>query len=264
MFGTKARYCAYTELLFCGRCMSPAPRPLPWRIVQEGSDMEYPVCRAAADFIDSIWNLPTIALSAVAPEMLANSPHLLRIMQLRARLASVTEAVTIAASAAAAAQAAAAAWAPDEKFKLSIETSMVSTAVSPIQRAALESEAAASVHATLASICSAALGQHLAFMWESVELMPLSLILLAATRPGASKIVTRLSNAVAAVERYAAEKGMDAALMAGATRAASASVASAASVAADGRSGSMAAAGGAGTGELLTPPPRGRSAGGFG
>ena len=34
MFGVKAHYCAYTELLFCTECFGNESRQLPWRVVQ--------------------------------------------------------------------------------------------------------------------------------------------------------------------------------------------------------------------------------------
>ena len=34
MFGVKANFCWYTELLFCTECFGEEERPLPWRVVQ--------------------------------------------------------------------------------------------------------------------------------------------------------------------------------------------------------------------------------------
>lgn len=67
MFGTKAVYCHYLELLFCKRCLGTQKRALPWRIIHLKDFKKYPVSTLAAEFLDAIWNVPLIDLPRVAP-----------------------------------------------------------------------------------------------------------------------------------------------------------------------------------------------------
>lgn len=67
MYGKKANYCHYTELLFCGDCHGKQRRPIPWRIVQKGDGKPRRVSTSAAEYLDNISVLPVVDLAAVAP-----------------------------------------------------------------------------------------------------------------------------------------------------------------------------------------------------
>ncbi|KAA0159563.1 hypothetical protein FNF28_05815 [Cafeteria roenbergensis] len=80
-----ARYCSYTELLYCNECFEnyvpeavaagsgadEGPRTpklehaIPWRVVHELSSKKYPVCAAAEAFLRKIWRAPMIDVTAV-------------------------------------------------------------------------------------------------------------------------------------------------------------------------------------------------------
>jgi hypothetical protein len=188
MFGTKALFCAYTELLFCGECMSedgsaggaPCARPLPWRLVHDLDDAPAPVCRAAGEFIDSVWNLPVVALSAAAPRTLAMSPQLQRLGALRARVVDLQERITAAAAGRAA-----------EGGGEEGAGALPSEALAPVAAAAARSPAAATALNAAAAILRRSLGPKLAFLGSAPELLPLSLIVPFAS--SGSKLLKRVT-----------------------------------------------------------------------
>ena len=109
MFGRKAVFCRYLELLFCKSCRGNQRRPLPWRMIhlqdftpQKVGELSHcssigvrraitpSCCRArqvslaAAEFLDQVWEHPVIDLDSVAPGLLGRHRKLARMAQARA------------------------------------------------------------------------------------------------------------------------------------------------------------------------------------
>jgi hypothetical protein len=97
-----ASYCYYLELLVAKPVFGDERRVIPWRLVHLSDEMEYPVCRQAAAFIDTIWRMPVLQLSSVAPRVVALYPALQRLRELRYRLVTLKGQMKALASAAAA------------------------------------------------------------------------------------------------------------------------------------------------------------------
>lgn len=206
MFGVKATYCWYTELLFCPNCMSGKDgksflRPLPWRIVQELDDTPYPVSRAAAEYIDSVWEMPIIALTAVAPRTLGRNSNLRKIAALRGRIADLRE--TIVRRAAGMdynghttnnSLLTPQKYTDDESTKLNKEqdSTLLSEQLPPIKVIAEASPNAGAALAQCTNILRNTLGNGLFFMGEVPELLPLSLIVPAASTVGNTRIIPKL------------------------------------------------------------------------
>lgn len=86
MFGLKAQFCWYTELLFCGDCIGSNMRPLPWRVLYFLDDKPYRVSTEAADFIDSLWTVPVLDIQALDDQLYSRFPELGRTQSLREEL----------------------------------------------------------------------------------------------------------------------------------------------------------------------------------
>lgn len=211
MFGVKATYCWYTELLFCPDCFNaPAGsanggkaelRPLPWRIVHELDDTPYPVCHAATQYIDSVWEMPIVALSSVAPKTLGRSQTLKRIAGLRGRISETRERIVRVAAAVDAAgnpftgAGGAADGGNNDDASDGGGGGGAQSTPAPAAVIARTSEAAAAALARCTSVLRSALGPSLAFMGEAPELLPLSLIIPAASPAAGGKITARLADA---------------------------------------------------------------------
>jgi hypothetical protein len=170
-------------------------RPLPWRVVHELDDTPYHVSAAAASYIDSVWEMPIIALTAVAPRTLSKCATLKRIAALRGRIADVRERTVRTA---ARADGLGGDWDGDGEGD---------GGAPPPALAALtqESKSAAAALAGCAAALRQCLGTGLAFMGEAPELLPLSLIVPAASNQGGNKIIGRLENAERALVELLAE-----------------------------------------------------------
>lgn len=256
MFGEKAHYCWYTELLFCQKCMMQGPllaqrakerkaegrtvqstsrtaicmRALPWRIVQELDDTLYPVSRAAALFLDSIWEKPIIALTACAPYTLTNSPGLQKITAMRGRIADLKERIATSAAAADGVSLAALGsdlngpfvFSPnvgssrallglqesdttdtDTQKELRSPNALPSEAPPPLVTATSASRSAASAVNMAGGIIKRTLGPKLSFLGEIPELLPLFLIVPMASPEGSRKIVARLNDTIRRLESLA-------------------------------------------------------------
>jgi len=195
-FGTKALYCHYTELLFCGGCMSPRGRPIPWRVVHMLDDSEFAVSKVAAEFIDTVWDSPIIAMSAVAPATLAKAAMLKRLMGLRSRLADLVERIATAAARV------------DGDFDGAPEGELLSESINPTQRAAQSSLQAAAMLRDVTSIIRAELGGDNGFLMDSVEMWPLSKLVYASSKSGAARLEARLVSAFSAVNGFVAHSGL--------------------------------------------------------
>lgn len=75
MFGTKAHYCNYLELLFCPSCFGRERRPLPWRLIHELDDSPKRVSKMAADYLDTVWASPCVVPTRHAPDIVASPKH---------------------------------------------------------------------------------------------------------------------------------------------------------------------------------------------
>jgi Putative zinc-RING and/or ribbon len=277
MWGVHANYCFFTELLFCsgkpktqfgdssslfgsvlnsisasgaasGTCMASEPRPIPWRVVQDLDATPLPVSKAAAVFIDRMWHLPLVALSAVAPGTLARVPALQRVIQLRARIADLIESAVVTAGgtnvAASSHSGSNAVRSPSPGPGIPTSSSSSDPALigalsppspslggsagpsgavkhlyrpsyytrpggilpseepTPIDDAARRSKEAAAMKDRLLAIGRVHVGSSLGFMLNSVELLPLSLIVpLATSKSAAAKVLGRLSAAAQAIEK---------------------------------------------------------------
>jgi hypothetical protein len=222
MFGTKANFCFYTELLFCPKCMSPDGRIIPWRVVQDLDDSPRPVSKAAAAYIDSVAKLPMIALSAVAPSTLTRSPYLTRIQKERARLADLIETVVLACRNYDRQQKASSILEDDDLgsadgVDASVRDALLeelnefhpSAAPPPLMAAINESENASEMLALCKSEAARCLGQQLAFMVETVEMLPLSIIALVSTEAGGGRrVLPRLAAAINAVNEVGQRYGL--------------------------------------------------------
>jgi len=273
MFDTRAYYCNYTELLFCGACMSPLSsggdtagggaastgspptstgpmghfsRAIPWRIVHNVDDTPYPVCRAAAEYIDSLFDLPIIALTAVAPNTLTRSLPLQRLAALRDKLVDLRTRVVAGSTAilssapggtarsSSSSTSAATATATPQQLPLTATAAAASTTVlyapeadeegrvilseapTTVDILTNQSTAAAGRLSAASNILNRCLGPKLVFLAEVPELLPLSLITqLAAPRsPLMATIMTRLGkvgvqlSSLAETFESTAEKGV--------------------------------------------------------
>jgi hypothetical protein len=121
MFGLKANYCNYTELLFCSNCFGSQQRAIPWRVVHNLDVKPYPyvavpvfglvgspkkltgrfvlvfrvfwpqrfarsVSKVAAEFLDNIYALPVVNFRSVSTRLYATSKPLQHQRTLRMRL----------------------------------------------------------------------------------------------------------------------------------------------------------------------------------
>ena len=86
MFGRKAVYCRYLELLFCKSCRGSQKRPLPWRMVHLSDFTPEKVSRAAAEFLDSVWPHPLLDMETLAPATVRRSKKLTKFLAARAAL----------------------------------------------------------------------------------------------------------------------------------------------------------------------------------
>lgn len=191
--------------------VSPEPRPIPWRIVHDLDDTPFPVSRGAADYIDRIMGAPIIALSALAPRSLARSEALQLVMQLRARIADLLEAVAVNAaeverqgSALPRPSAVSAASGDDD---CAGPAWVLSEQPTPLRNAVQSSPAAAAAFRDCSRLVRKTVGDRLAFMAESVELLPLSLIV-RIDEDGQDRVTPRLAAAARAIEQYAVSRGL--------------------------------------------------------
>ena len=76
LFGRAAVYCYYLELLVCASDFGDKKRIIPWRMVHKSDLRPYPVCHAAAQFLDSVWDIPVVVYSQVAPDAYRKQPRL--------------------------------------------------------------------------------------------------------------------------------------------------------------------------------------------
>ena len=97
MFGTKAHYCHYTELLYCTECFGAETRAIPWRVVQSLDMKPRPVSIIAADFLDTMWRLPLITMSAVSPRQFTRRRALQEMTEYRERLVELVVRVCVRA-----------------------------------------------------------------------------------------------------------------------------------------------------------------------
>ena len=212
--GLPAHFCNYTELLFCERCMAPEPRPIPWRIVHELDDEPRPVSRNAAEYVDRILGAPIVALSALAPRTLARSEPLQQVMQLRARIADLLEAIAVGAAelernGGEVRPSAVSAVSGDDESGMPGGGSAAlvpSEQLSPLKHSVQTSRAAAAAFRDCSRLFRKSVGDRFAFMVESVELLPLSLIA-RIDGDGQDRIVPRLAAAARALEQYAVSRG---------------------------------------------------------
>jgi hypothetical protein len=208
--GTKANFCNYTELLFCDRCMAPEPRPIPWRVVQDLDDTPHRVSAGAADYIDRIADAPIVALSAIAPRTLARSKPLQHVTQLRARLADLLEAVAVGAAEVEAregydnADAGEGDSLADDENDAAL-AQLPSESQTPLKKAVMTSRAAATAFRECMRLFRQTAGERLVFMTETVELLPISLIVV--IDDGDAKVVPRLTAAVRGITQYASARG---------------------------------------------------------
>jgi hypothetical protein len=174
----------------------PARRPLPWRIVHDLVDERVPVSRAAAAFIDSLWDLPVVALSAVAPETLNAHPQLRALGAARARLVDLRERISRAA--------ARAAGEGGDGPPPTRPGALLSEELAPAESQAARSPAASSALAATTAILRRSLGAKLCFIAEVPELLPLSLIVALAAR--ASPLLARLRERMSDAEQRLTDK----------------------------------------------------------
>ncbi|CAE7840621.1 unnamed protein product [Symbiodinium sp. KB8] len=85
----RAVYCNYLELLIAAPSFGSERRIVPWRLVHLGDDTPLPVCRQAAAYIDTIWHMPVLQLSRVAPKVMSRQEQLQRMRELRYRLVTL-------------------------------------------------------------------------------------------------------------------------------------------------------------------------------
>jgi hypothetical protein len=164
-----------------------ARRSLPWRVIHNLDDETYPCSRAAASYLDSVWDLPIVALSAVAPRTLSRLPQLQALGSARARLSDLRERISTAA--------ARSANEPGFSAAEIASTALPSEALSPANATAMRSPAAATALSAAAAVIKRALGSKLAFIADVPELLPLSLICLLAARD--SPLLLRLRERMA-------------------------------------------------------------------
>ena len=198
---------------FVCSAVSPEPRSIPWRIVHDLDDTPHPVSRGAADYIDRIMGAPIIALSALAPRSLARSEPLQQVMQLRARIADLLEAVAVNAAdlerrgAAVPRSSAASTASGDDDTAGSGPAWVLSEQPTPLRNAVRTSPAAAAAFRDCSRVFCKTVGDRLAFMAESVELLPLSLIV-CIDEDGHERVTPRLAAAARAIEQYAVTRGL--------------------------------------------------------
>ena len=210
-----AVYCNYTELLFCGSCMSPTPRSIPWRILHKLEDTPMPVSRVAATFLAAIGDAPIVSLQTTAPRTLERSPALRRLLHLRSRVDAMLEKIVALAAEQPGDAAAVLADAPQTPAAapLRAQRSLPSQALSPLlAEAAKGSAAAAAVAAEVSALLETSLGPSLRFLAESTDLLPLSLIVPlggSATPKGDGQVaLARLSTTITALDRFARQRGL--------------------------------------------------------
>jgi hypothetical protein len=177
----------------------PALRALPWRIVHDLDDERYPVSRAAARFLDSVWDLPLIALSAVAPRTLVVHPQFRELGVSRARLVDLRERIVRAAARLANEDKLVA----DAGLAAAAGGLMPSEALSPAAANAAHSPAASVALVNVDTILTRALSKKLAFVAEVPELLPLSLIVPLASRNSA--LLARLRERMVVAEERLCE-----------------------------------------------------------
>eukprot|EP01138_Halocafeteria_seosinensis_P015046 gb/GECG01015358.1/.p1 GENE.gb/GECG01015358.1/~~gb/GECG01015358.1/.p1 ORF type:complete len:1503 (+),score=260.74 gb/GECG01015358.1/:1-4509(+) len=83
MFGRPAIYCNYLELLVCKPDFGDSMRPLPWRMVQKLDVRKFKVCKAAAAFLDSVWNVPLVSFPQMAKKVYQKNAKLMELTQVR-------------------------------------------------------------------------------------------------------------------------------------------------------------------------------------
>lgn len=164
----RAVYCHYTELLYCRGCMAAEPRPIPWRLLHELDDTPRPVSKPAAAFIDPVLGAPIVNLPALAPRTLAGSKGLSSVQAQRARLQAAVQALGAAA-------------------------------------AALGGDADATAQ-DARRIAAASLAK-LAWLLDSGDLVPLSLIVPLHKDPGPA--IKRTRAALAALQQFAEQRGLE-------------------------------------------------------
>jgi hypothetical protein len=148
--------------------MAPEPRPIPWRLLHELDATPRAVSKPAAAFIDPVLGAPIVNVPALAPRTLAGSKGLASVQAQRARLLAAVQALGAAA-------------------------------------AALGGDADATAQ-DARRIAAASLAK-LAWLLDSGDLMPLSLIVPLHSEPAPA--IKRVRAALAALQQFAEQRGLE-------------------------------------------------------
>lgn len=91
-FSSKVRFCEYTQKLYCKTCQGALTRAiLPWRMLHEWNFEEYAVCDQAREFLEVVWDVPVICVSAINPQLFEMVPALAHLRRLRLQLCQLRD-----------------------------------------------------------------------------------------------------------------------------------------------------------------------------
>jgi hypothetical protein len=89
VFGSRGRFCHYTERLHCTGCHVKDERVIPAYVIHKLDTKKYPVCVLARIFLDNVYEVPQILVAHENPNIFRQSSKLSHAQALRVQLSHI-------------------------------------------------------------------------------------------------------------------------------------------------------------------------------